>query len=388
MLLLVTQVHNDFVYNDISRSNGETKTNLPNSKRHLIVLKCLITYNEEISHSLLMDEIRKKWRIKGMKRIVALVIIMVMVFSMSGCSTKTPGTKEAASVETSTAPEKEKTMKIGFLVPTLQAEFFVTLRDGYTAIMAENGYEVTTASFEMDSSKAISAIENFIISDVDCIMAMVADNSCDEALKEAMDKGIKVIDCGVETKYYDHCILADNYDVGVKIAEMAADWIKENYDGKCEVAAIVSTQTVDMKKRSDGMIETLQKLMPESKVVASADFTGVGAGTAATENFLQQFPNIKVILSFGSAGALEAVEVFKAAGITKGVAAFACDATSEELKKISAGDIMAGTVDMGKLDKQMADNTIRVLENDPTLEKKFFLKNIKVTADNIADYLK
>lgn len=325
-----------------------------------------------------------------MKKVVSIFLAVLLAFSVVGCSN--PGTGSAGSTGSAAGSaatvSRTATKKVGMLVPTLQAEFFTSLVDGVKKGLEAKGYTLVATSFDSDSSKAVAAIENYIVSNVDCIMAMVTDNSCDDVLKTAMDKGIKVFSMGVETKYYDLCSLADNVDVGNKIAEMAADFVNKNLGGKAQIATITSTTSTDMANRSTAMVSKLKELLPNSTFVMDGQPAKVGDSAAYMENVLQKYPDTKVLVSFGDMQALECVEVLKAAGkLGKDVGVFACDATAQGLKEIAAGDIFRGTVYMGSIIDTTVNLTTRLLENDPTLQKKMVGENIKVTADNVKDYV-
>ena len=54
---------------------------------------------------------------------------------------------------------------------------------------------------------------------------MVSDTSCDDALKAAQEKGVKIIECGVETAVHDLVLITDQYSIGTQIGDMAADWL-------------------------------------------------------------------------------------------------------------------------------------------------------------------
>lgn len=289
--------------------------------------------------------------------------------------------------DTSTAAGTSK--KIGILVPTLQSEFFVSVVDGVKKGMGEHGYDVLAEGYNNDSNKAISIVENYTISNVDCIIAMVTDKSADSALQAAMDKGIKVVVPGVETGAYDLCILADNKDVGKKIGEMGADFVNTKLNGKADAVAFVSTTSSDMADRSTMMIQTLEKLAPGVKIVGKSEYKNVGDGAAAIENYLQQDPNIKLIVSFGDQAGLEALEAVKAAGkSTATFGIFGCDATQQGLKAIANGSSFRGTVSMGNIVNDMVSYTTRLLNKDPALQKRIVGENIKITAANIQQYLK
>jgi ribose transport system substrate-binding protein len=274
------------------------------------------------------------------------------------------------------------------LVPTLQYDFFVYLTDGLKAEFEAEGWEFTAMSYDGDANKAVSIIENFTTAGDDAIIAMVGDKSADSALQAAMDKGIVVVEAGVLTDAYTIGMVADNKDVGTKIGEMAADYVNKNLGGKADVVAFVSQSSSDMADRSNSMVEAFKKNAPGANVVGTANYANVGDATAAMENFLQQYPDIKVVMSFGDAGALEAVEVVKAANKGDGFGAFGCDATEQALKDIAAGGLMKGTIDMGSIIKMMAEPTIKYLKGDTTVPKITTGVNTKVTSENIGDYVK
>ncbi len=98
------------------------------------------------------------------------------------------------------------------------------------------------------------------------------------------------------TDAYTLGMVADNKDVGTKIGEMAADYINKELGGKAEVVAFVNEASADMADRSNAMIEALKKNAPNATIVGTTTIANVGDGTAAMENYLQQFPDIKVLL--------------------------------------------------------------------------------------------
>lgn len=315
-----------------------------------------------------------------MKKILTLLIALFVVISLTGCTTDSPIEPE----------EKEVTMKVGFALPTLQSEFFVWYSDGIKAALEAEGYEVSITSYDGDASKLISTIETFTVSNVDAIIAMVMDASSEDALKAAMEAGIKVVVPGVVTENYDLALVADNADVGKQIGEMAAEFVNSQLSGEAEVIAFVSSANPDMASRSNGMLEAFKAKAPKATIVTEANYVQVGDATNAMENALQQNPNIKVIISFGDQGAVEAVNVLKAAGkVGDDYAAFGCDLTQEGLKLIKAGDIFRGTVDMGNIVTDTANLTLQLLKGELSpLPYKYVGVNKKVTIENVSDYLK
>ena len=93
-----------------------------------------------------------------------------------------------------------------------------------------------------------------VTSGCNVILAMVSDNSCDDALKEAQDAGVIVMECGVETSVYDICINSDQYDIGTMISDMAGEWINKQLGGKANIVVYTTYQNQDMQNRGQGIV--------------------------------------------------------------------------------------------------------------------------------------
>lgn len=342
-----------------------------------------------------------------MKKLLALTLSLLLLVSMAACSgnaatssgsagapgsaseaTEASAGAEASQTDAGTT-ERTPTMTVGFMLPTLQSEFFVYYSNGVKEALEAQGYTVTISSYDAESSKAIEIIENYIIADMDLIIAMVLDGAADSALKKAMDKGIRVLVSGVETEFYDVCLVADNAEIGGMIGEMAAAFVNEKLGGEAEVIALIANASnADMQKRANSMVEKFAELCPGATIVGTPEYVDVGDGTTGVENMLQQYPDAKVILCYGDQGAIEGVQVLKAAGKTGDeYAAFGCDATEQGLKMIADGDIFRGTVDMGDIVAQTADASLALLANELETPYRWSGSNIMVTSENISDYV-
>lgn len=309
-----------------------------------------------------------------MKKFIALALALVMVLSLVACGTS--------------GMSDDDVKKVGLLLPTLQAEFFIAIGDTVEKELTADGMQVSVASFDMDAAKAIECVENFIAQDVDVLLAMVIDNSCDDVLKSAMEAGVAVIACGVETAHYDYLMVADNTDAGNKVAEMTADWVNQNFGGATQIAVMVTHSSATMAERSDALVAKLKELLPNSEIVMEGDVMDVGDGTAFTENLLQKYPDCKVIASYSDAMVIEAVEVYKAAGKADAtVGLFGNDATVQALDAIKTGDLVRGSVYMGDVGLDMANAVREWLSGEVESGSIYVSVNTKITADNIADYI-
>ena len=338
-----------------------------------------------------------------MKRILSIITTAAMLFGLAGCgSSSAASTSAAASSAASSAAASTTasavadadrlvaqgvTPKVGYLAPSLQTEFMIGIGKDLKAECDARGWGYTEASFDNDSGKAVTSIENMVTSGVNVLLAMVSDSSCDDALKAAMNQGVLVIESGVVTDAYDIACNVDQYHVGEMIAEMAADWAKSEHDGKVNYVVYTTYQNTDMQNRGQGIQDKFAELCPDSTLLEVVDIGKdvVGSGTSTTETMLQKYPNIDMILCYGDAAATESVEAVKAAGKADGFGIFSCDGTESAIKNIANGDVQHGTLQFGSLGKMVADLTERYI-NGERFDQVVSMDPTVITAANVADY--
>ena len=338
-----------------------------------------------------------------MKKALALMTASAMALSLAACgsastasSTTSSASSAAESVVESAAAAAgtsvtKDNIKFGFLAPTLQTEFFINIDDGLKQVAAEDGWDYTSVSFENDSGTAVTDIENMVTSGCNVILAMVSDNSCDDALRAAQEAGTIVIECGVVTDVYDISINSSQYDIGTMISDMAGEWIDTQLDGKANIVVYTTYQNQDMQNRGQGIQDRIKELCPDSNILEVVDIGKdvVGAGTTYTETMIQKYPDLNCILAYGDAAATEAVEAVKAAGMNSDdFGIFACDGTESAIKYIADNDVMRGTL----MFNSMAEMTRTALYQylDGELEKGAVVDYsiTPITAANVADYVK
>ena len=339
-----------------------------------------------------------------MKKALALMTASAMALSLAACggsastasSTASSASSAAESVVESAAAAAgtsvtKDNIKFGFLAPTLQTEFFINIDDGLKQVAAEEGWDYTSVSFENDSGTAVTDIENMVTSGCNVILAMVSDNSCDDALRAAQEAGTIVIECGVVTDVYDVSLNSSQYDVGTMISDMAGEWINTQLDGKANIVVYTTYQNQDMQNRGQGIQDRIKELCPDSNILEVVDIGKdvVGAGTTYTETMIQKYPDLNCILAYGDAAATEAVEAVKAAGMNSDdFGIFACDGTDSAVKYIADNDVMRGTLLFNSIAEKTRDVLYQYLDGE--LEKGAVVDYsiTPITAANVADYVK
>lgn len=338
-----------------------------------------------------------------MKKALALMTASAMALSLAACGSASTASSTASSASSAAESVVESAaaaagtsvtkdnIKFGFLAPTLQTEFFINIDDGLKQVAAEDGWDYTSVSFENDSGTAVTDIENMVTSGCNVILAMVSDNSCDDALRAAQEAGTIVIECGVVTDVYDISINSSQYDIGTMISDMAGEWIDTQLDGKANIVVYTTYQNQDMQNRGQGIQDRIKELCPDFNILEVVDIGKdvVGAGTTYTETMIQKYPDLNCILAYGDAAATEAVEAVKAAGMNSDdFGIFACDGTESAIKYIADNDVMRGTL----MFNSMAEMTRTALYQylDGELEKGAVVDYsiTPITAANVADYVK
>ncbi len=307
-----------------------------------------------------------------MKRILALLLSLVMAFSLVGCRIVIDG--EESSKKTSTANGS-----IGLSVSTQNNPFFVTLADGAKKAANDAGVDITVADAGDDATKQVSDIEDLVSSGVSVLIVNPVDSDAvTGAVEAAMAKGVKVIsvDRAVNGVEIDCQIASDN----VAGAELATQYIVDTLGEGVKVAELVGVSGASAAiDRSEGFHNVADKKLD---VVASqtADFDRT-KGMSVMENMLQANGDIKGVFAANDEMALGAVEAISGAG--KDILVVGFDATDDAIEAIKAGRMGATIAQQPELIGSTAvDNAIKLM-NGETIEKAIPVEVTLVTADNV-----
>ena len=311
-----------------------------------------------------------------MKKLVSVILALCMVLALG-----------AAFAEGTTVTRDN--ISFGFIAPTLQTEFFIGIDDSLKEVAAKDGWKYTSASFGNDSGKAVTIIENMVTSGCNVILAMISDNSCDDALREAQKEGVIIMECGVQTDVFDICLNSSQYDIGTMISDMAADGIKKQHGGEANIVVYTTFQNQDMQNRGQGIQDRVVELCPNVKILEVVDIGKdvVGAGTTYTETMLQKYPDLNCILAYGDAAATEAVEAVKAAGRdSDDFGIFACDGTASAIKYIATNDVMRGTILFGSVGERASECLYQFLDGTMAAGTVVSFPVDLITAENVANF--
>ena len=224
-----------------------------------------------------------------MKKIIALLLALVMVFALVACGAKQPATQE----------EPKTVAFVGFG----PGDFFDMLANTYIETMKAAGWNAEYTSGNFDPPTQIAAAENYIAMGVDVLVVWsVAPEAMTATLQKAKDAGIKVIAFVAPTEIYDVVMVSRDEDMADYCAKLAAQWVDKAYanaaDGSLDVA-VFTCRTAETGVVQGDKLLTIAEYSTKIGNVIEIECEDEQASTGLTkmENLYTTNPEIKLFLS-------------------------------------------------------------------------------------------
>ena len=319
-----------------------------------------------------------------MKKVLALVICMMMVFAISASA------KELSEI------------KIGYILKPESNEYWSSMKEGVLAWAKEKGVQVDVQCVDDESNFTgqLEMMENMINMGYDAICAapLSANNLVSGAVKAAQ-AGVVVVN--VDENIDLEAVIAeggnmaghyttDNIVVGNTGAQFIVDQI-----GEGQVAIISGTDgNVTSNNRVAGATEIFEATDSiELVAVQNGDWDRMVAMDAAT-NIMTTYPELKAFYCANDTMALGVYEAVVNAGLADQVIVVGTDAVQGAKESVRDGQ-MAATVGQDNVGIGIACGELAlqaVLDGwtaDPTQEQCVtqYIPCFLVTAENVADYL-
>lgn len=355
-----------------------------------------------------------------MKKLTAILLALVMVLSLAACggsgssaqTTATTAPATTAAADSAGTPAEDHTYdvdywsslsaddvvswncptnykKIGLIVPDTTSEFYNGIMQTVIRVCSEAGYECVADGINSDVTRGITAIETWVASGVDAIIIMAQDQSCDLALKKAMEQGVLVVSASAKVQYYHHWLMQDNYDVGYQTAVMAANWMKEKGYENSQYICLSNLANEAVADKSKGVVEGMAALLPNAECVGEVVVTtGMDQVRADCDTLLMQYPDVRCIVGMHNAFALVGLEAAKAAGkaVYGEFAVFGSALSEQVLTELNKADsCYEGEIWMGDQGRSMAEHTIALLEGG-SYTRDWAALNFPITRTNLATY--
>ena len=324
-----------------------------------------------------------------MKKVIAIAVVAVTALVFSSMAFAAGGAEQAGS----------DSYHFGLTVPTSQGGFMGALTAGLKEKFTQEGQKIEVGDAELSPARQIELIENYIALGVDELIVLAVDPSgLTDVLQKAEDNGIKVLAFTQRTEVCDSYFGVDNTATGKALAEMAAEWIDQEYPdaapGSINVAIFENRDLPEMAQRADGMHE-IASMTDKVNIaeVVGVDGTPITAQSKAENLFLTN-PDIDIVLAYNTD---------TASGINASVMAlnsqvedkskfgiFACDYNelAIQLLKDSATDdsVVRGVIQLGSGFQAVIDDTydlaIKILTSND-YETENYAELFKMTPDNV-----
>ena len=270
-----------------------------------------------------------------MKKLLALLLALVMVFSLVACAAKeeapaekeeaaAPAEKEEAPAEKEEAPAEEEAPdeeglgEIAIVAMGMGMPYFEAIETGALAYAEANGYNVTfTGPASVDAAAQANVIQDLISKGVAAIaVSPVDDVSLASTLQEAADAGIRVITYDLDmadpaTREF-YVAPLDNVAMAKHMAEVMAELI----GGAGQVAILAGTVTSTVEnQRIEVMQEFYATEYPDIEVVAVAEgHDDMQQSLEAATNLMTAYPELAGIIGNSSVATPAAGQAATTAG--------------------------------------------------------------------------
>lgn len=280
---------------------------------------------------------------KRFHKLVALLAVMMMVFSLAACgnnskSTVSPDKGESDNSAQSSGDAKTETNEasapsddvvvVGFSQVGAESDWRTANTESMKSTFVEaNGYQLIFDDAQQKQENQIKAVRNFIQQDVDYIViAPVTETGWDTVLQEAKEAGIPVIivdrmidvsDDSLFTAWVGSNFLQEGYD--------AVEWLAGYLDSKGrkdEPINIVTLQgTIGSSAqigRTDGFAEKMAAYSNWTMLEKQTGEFTQSKGQEVMESFLKSYDDIDVVIAENDNMAFGAIDAIQAAGKTCG----------------------------------------------------------------------
>lgn len=363
-----------------------------------------------------------------MKKWFALMLAMLMLFSLVGCAAKEAPAADAPAAEAPAADapaadapaEQEKAddaaadaveeavdeaasagnpgpYKFGVMLYADTDESTLMIRGGIEKAAEAAGVELIITANGGDYTKNAALLENLLNQDVDAIIdatwsaevGLVTSARCKEA-------GVPLITCDVEYDDYAHLLGANNYSAGGKNGEFAQAWIEENWDGQLDhVVAMYGFASGDgVKMRLQGCVDVLI----EADYITEEDVTWFDAADtevtmSVTRDWLTGNPDAEhvLLLSVNDSGGLGAYNAAATMGREENVIVLSYGANSFALEHLATVEesCWLGTVNFNLegYGDVAVPSLIEILSaGEDNLPHELNTETFVISRDNISEY--
>ncbi len=313
-----------------------------------------------------------------MKKILALVLVLMMVVAMGSCLAEAKDVKD---------------LKLGFILGSREHAFYLKIEEGINAAAADMGFTAVVDESDLQGAIATERIETMVVDGMDAIsLACNEPAACTNAIEAADAQGVPMFtfDCtSSETDVIKCFVGTDNYQGGVVGGEATIAWLdKLGLKDGATVGIIGYPEPQSCIDRENGWMEVMNAKKDEYNlnIVNIGNYKG-DAGTAEglMQDALTSYPEMAVIFTVGDPACIGALAAIKAAGASTKMIGF--DANPEAHEAILDpvdGEIWVGDVaqDPYQIGYKIAEEMVKYLTEGAVDEQTILIAPYLVDASN------
>ena len=281
-----------------------------------------------------------------MKKIIALLLVLVMVLGLVACGAKeAPKTEEKKEETSAPATEEKKVPTIAFVPKVIGQAWWDYVKAGVEAWSKDNGIDVIyKGPAEVDAAAQVQIMTDIVNQGVDVLCFSPIDPAACEAIcKQAKDKGIIVISTEAATMENVHFDVEAFNDAG--LGGFLMDELAKMMGEEGEYITMVGSMTMESHNNwADAADARAEEAYPKMTLVADKRISSESDAEVAynlTKQMIQKYPNLKGILgtsSFDAPGAARAIDEL---GLTGKVFAISVAMPSETRDFLKSGVLQA-----------------------------------------------
>ncbi len=319
-----------------------------------------------------------------MKKTTQLLLAASVAAAMvlTGCSTQGGGDEGGADKIT-----------IGVVLSDASNPFFQTMAADIKAAADEQGIEIIERSAPVgtDNETFNNNIDSLITLQVDGIITAPIGASNLQAMKRAVDAGIPVVELDSAIPDWDGAVAeiqTDNVAAGSAAIEILLDGLDEKGE---EANILIINNTLGYKSVDDRTAGAEAAIEAAGANLVQIVDGGVSQAEAQAnvETVLRAHPEVTAIMGTVSVYALGAVQALRTTGNEPGsILITGVDGSDAEFQSIDEGTYFGTAAQQpGEMGVQGLARLLDTI-NGKTFEKSQLIAPLKVTADNVAEFLK
>lgn len=279
-----------------------------------------------------------------MKKLIALLLVLVMVFTLAACAKDDTAADEGTATDDSqtaeTGGDEAGTYSIDVFMKSNAGDFWKAVELGAEAAGADKGVNVSVFACDNETNydQQIQQIESSMSRNVDAIaIACLDSEALAPVVESATEKGIKVISFNgiLNSDAILTHIATDNYAAG----EMAGEALAQAMGGKGKYVVLGAAEGVQNNRdRSEGCIAYITENYPDMELIAS-DYmdNDMSVATSMINDWITANPDLGGIFTNNETGTIAAATVFQERDKVGQIAHVGFDATVQTVAQITDG---------------------------------------------------